>query len=139
MLDDEKFKCFISISVPLVESLSCVHVFRLVSVSLSFRLAWTCFVRLCCASIDTCSNFQPSFLALSLPFSLSFFNFSPCACVLLLISCSWCRRPLGVDDVLLEFPCFLRLFTPLLFLSLSILVGRLDPLSFGSSDPSIIE
>ena len=138
MLDDEKFKCFNSISVSLVESLSCVHVFRLVSVSLSFRLAWTCFVRLCCASIDTCSNFQPSFLALSLPFSLSFFNFSPCACVLLLISCSWCRRPLGVD-VLLEFPFFLRLFTPLLFLSLSILVGRLDPLSFGSSDPSIIE
>ena len=126
------------ISVSLVESLSCVHVFRLVSVSLSFRLAWTCFVRLCCASIDTCSNFQPSFLALSLPFSVSFFNLSPCACVLLLISCSWCRRPLGVD-VLLEFPCFLRLFTPLLFLSLSILVGRLDPLSFGSSDPSIIE
>ena len=126
------------ISVSLVESLSCVHVFRLVSVSLSFRLAWTCFVRLCCASIDTCSNFQPSFLALSLPFSLSFFNFSPCACVLLLISCSWCRRPPG-EDVLLEFPCFLRLFTPLLFLSLSILVGRLDPLSFGSSDPSIIE
>ena len=138
MLDDEKFKCFISISVSLVESLSCVHVFRLVSVSLSFRLAWTCFVRLCCASIDTCSNFQLSFLALSLPFSLSFFNFSPCACVLLLISCSWCRRPLGVD-VLLEFSCFLRVFTPLLFLSLSILVGRLDPLSFGSSDLSIIE